>query len=192
MFFLSWRWGLGHGDKAGDRQPCSPWRGPMAPSVSGLMGGGPRRGCSGSLKPFSAHGALALGTLVYSPTEPSQGLWKRLSLWPSPLPGALLVGWDAELDALGEGSGGPDPAAPEAPAEPENLHGNLLLPASPCKRSWVPGLWRSGKSRQVITTLTKTTPKSSKPLSGHKGFHPGTIPALKPLASSRCSQLWLI
>lgn len=97
----------------------------MAPSLNGLMGGGPRRGSSGPPKPFTAHRALVLVILVYSPTEPPWGLRKCSSLPPS-----LLRAWPAgrgtELDVLGEGSGGPDPVAPEAPVEPENLRWVML------------------------------------------------------------------
>lgn len=93
----------------------------------------PQAGTDGP-KPKWAHGwgsqegllrALALVILVYSPTEPPWGLRKCPSLPPS-----LLRAWPAgrgtELGMLGEGSGGPDPAAPEAPVEPEDLRWVML------------------------------------------------------------------
>lgn len=161
-------------------------QGLMTPGLGGLMGGGLRRGCSRALKPISAHRALALGILGYSPTEPPRGLWKRPSLWPSPLLGALSEGWGAELDALSEGSGGPHP-----PAEPENLGWNLPLPGSPCK-SWRTRTLQVWKKQPGHNHLDKTNPQSRQnPLRVHEGFHTGMIPALKPLASPGHSRLWL-
>lgn len=107
--------------------------------------------------------ALALMILVYSSRKPPCGLWKCSSRWSSPLLGALLVGWVMRL--LGEGSGGSNPAAPDTPMGLENLHWvmlDLLLLGSPCTRNWVSGFYRSGRSSQVITTLTKITTKAIK------------------------------
>ena len=166
------------------------------------MGGGRRRGCSGPPKPFAARRALALVILVYSPTEPPRGLWKRPSLPPSPLLRAWPVDWGAGLDVLSEGSGGPDPAAPEAPAEPENLPWVMgrraLGDAGPAPSRFSLQEELSTRTLQVWKKQTghnhldKNYARSHQnPMHGQEGFHPAMIPAPKPLASSRRSRLWL-